>query len=318
MYDLYRPVPAAFQVIEDMGEIGLCSLAAIAAGLVSDEEYEEVAYYASLMIDNVIDIMEYPFPQLKVTAQARRSIGVGITNLAFAMAKEGLKYSTLEGKQYIFRLAERHSYYLHKASLRLAKERGICEWADRTKYSEGWLPIDTANKEIQRLIGQPLLCDWEALRSEMKAIGGLRFSVHEAHMPCESSSVAGGHTNGLYPIRAYKVVKTSGTNKNLFIAPELDTLASSYELAWEIPTNDMIDVYAIVQCFTGQAISADLYIKYDKEGKRELSAKTLLQEWLRRVKLGMKTKYYTNSSTGVELDASPKEEEAPVCDSCSL
>jgi ribonucleoside-diphosphate reductase alpha chain len=262
--------------------------------------------------------MEYPFPRLEVTAKARRSIGVGITNLAYAMAKAGLRYSDIEGKRYIARLAERHSYCLHKAALRLAEERGCCEWTDRTKYSRGWLPIDTANREIQAIIGQPLLCDWEGLRKRMLDVGGLRFSVLEAHMPCESSSVAGGHTNGLYPIRAYKVVKTSGTNKNLFIAPELDTLASSYELAWEIPTNDMIDVYAIVQCFTGQAISADLYIKYDKEGKRELSAKTMLQEWLRRVKLGMKTKYYTNSSTGVELDASPKEEEAPVCDSCSL
>lgn len=303
---------------EGLGEIGLCSLAAIAAGLVDDDEYEDVAYYAALMIDNVIELMEYPFPRLEVTAKARRSIGVGITNLAYAMAKAGLRYSDIEGKRYIARLAERHSYCLHKAALRLAEERGCCEWTDRTKYSRGWLPIDTANREIQAIIGQPLLCDWEGLRKRMLDVGGLRFSVLEAHMPCESSSVAGGHTNGLYPIRAYKVVKTSGTNKNLFIAPELDTLASSYELAWEIPTNDMIDVYAIVQCFTGQAISADLYIKYDKEGKRELSAKTMLQEWLRRVKLGMKTKYYTNSSTGVELDASPKEEEAPVCDSCSL
>lgn len=312
----YGSVAELYKEEEGVGkpEIGLCSLAAIAAGLVTAEEYEEVAYYASLMIDNVIDIMEYPFPQLKVTAQARRSIGVGITNLAFAMAKEGLKYSSLEGKRYIHRLAERHSFWLHKASVRLAKERGQCEWFDKTRYSDGWLPIDTANREIRRIVGQDLLCGWEDVRKEI-AQYGVRFSVLEAHMPCESSAVAGGHTNGLYPIRAYKVVKTSGTNKNLFIAPELDTLASSYELAWEIPTNDMIDVYAIVQCFTGQAISADLYIKYDKEGKRELSVKVLLQEWLRRVKLGMKSRYYLNSSTGVDLLI---EEPEPVCDSCSL
>lgn len=296
------------------GEIGLCSLAAIAAGLVTPEEYEDVAYYACLMIDNVIDIMEYPFPHLKVTAQARRSIGVGITNLAFDMAQKKLKYSSLEGKKYIARLAEMHSFYLHKAALRLAKERGVCEW--KTKYNKGWLPIDTANLEVLYSIDQSLEQNWGQLRKEIAEVGGLRFSVLEAHMPCESSSVAGGHTNGLYPIRAYKVVKTSGSNKVLFIAPELDTLKEFYELAWDIPTKDLIEMYAIVQCFTGQAISADLYIKYASE-ERKISTTVLLQEWLLRVKLGLKTRYYINSATGVDLP-STREEEAPACDSCSL
>lgn len=302
--------------LEGLGEIGLCSLAAIAAGLVSDDEYEDVAYYAALMIDNVIDLMEYPFPHLAVTARARRSIGVGITNLAYAMAKNGLKYSSLEGKQYIARLAERHSYWLHRAGLRLALERGPCEWAWKTRYPSGWLPIDTANKEIQRRIGQPLLCDWEGLRKDIMAAGGLRFSVLEAHMPCESSSVAGGHTNGLYPIREYKVIKTSGVNKTLFICPEYDSLKGAYEMAWDVPAIDMIEVYAIVQCFTGQAISADIYIKYGS-GDRKLSAKTLLTEWLERVKLGMKTRYYINSATGV-VEEKAQEQEVATCDSCSL
>lgn len=296
------------------GEIGLCSLAAIAAN-VPDEEYEEVAYYAALMIDNVIEIMDYPFPQLKYTATRRRSIGVGITNLAYEMASKGLKYTSLEGKQHIHRLAERHSYWLHKASIRLAKERGRCEWMSRTKYSEGWLPIDTANKEIDNIVPCELRYDWESLRNEIKE-HGVRFSVLEAHMPCESSSVASYHTNGLYPIRSFKVVKTSGNNKNLFIAPDYELLKDKYQLAWDIPTKDMIEVYAVVQKFTGQAISADFYIKYGKDGKREVSAKQLLTDWLYMRKVGMKTRYYFNSATGVDIGT--QEEEAPVCDSCSL
>lgn len=312
-----------FKVVADLynadagdAEIGLCSLGAICAGNVSYDEYEDVAYYTALMIDNVIDIMEYPFPQLKATAQARRSIGVGITNLAYDMAKRGLKYSSLEGKQHIHRHAEQHSFYLHKASLRLAKERGVAPWIGKTKYPQGWLPIDTANTEIDKVVQQELLMDWESLRKEIIAVGGLRNSVLEAHMPCESSSVSSGTTNGLYPIRAYKVVKTSGTNKNLFIAPELDTLQYKYELAWDVPTMSMIDVYSIVQKFTGQGISADLYVKYAKEGDRTIGSKELLTQFLYMVKMGMKTRYYINSSTGVDLAI--LEEPEPECDSCSL
>ena len=84
------------------------------------------------MIDNVIELMEYPFPQLAATAKARRSIGVGITNLAYDMAVRGLRYSSISGKRYIHKLAELHSYSLHKASLRLAKERGVCDWIGKT------------------------------------------------------------------------------------------------------------------------------------------------------------------------------------------
>ena len=130
----YNSVADLYQYT-DSGEIGLCSLGAIVAGNTTPEEWEDVAYYTVLMIDNVIEIMDYPLPQLEYTAKARRSIGVGITNLAYDMAKRGLQYTSRSGKRYIHRLAEMHSYYLHKASLRLAKERGVCSWINKTKYN---------------------------------------------------------------------------------------------------------------------------------------------------------------------------------------
>src|SRR5699024_5412582 len=164
MPDLYSEDP--------VGEIGLCSLASIVVGRVSEEEYEDVAYYCALMIDNVIEIMEYPFASLKTTAQARRSIGVGITNLAHEMALQKLSYASLEGKNYIHFIAERHSYFLHKASLRLAQEKGNAGWIDRTKYPEGWLPIDTYNKNVDSVHTQALKYDWETLRQAIIAQGG--------------------------------------------------------------------------------------------------------------------------------------------------
>lgn len=298
--DLYK---SNWKNADYVPEIGLCSLGAIVAGNTQDSEWEDVAYYTVLMIDNVIEIMEYPFPQLAYTAKARRSIGVGITNLAYDMASKGYRYSTLGGKRYIHRLTEMHSYYLHKASLRLAKERGVCEWINKTKYPDGWLPIDTSNKVIDEIVSQPLMFDWEGLRKEIIEVGGLRNSVLEAIMPNESSSLATGGTNSIYPCRSLKVIKTSGTNKNLFIAPKAEELKWDYELAWDVPTKDMLEVYAIVQKFTGQAISADLYISYNSEvGEKSVGAKELLTQFLYFTKLGLKTRYYLNSSTSVSLD----------------
>ena len=312
----YASVEGLFEEFDNGSEIGLCNLAAHVAGHIADDEWEETAYLSLKMVDNVIDLMDYPFPHLKFTAQARRSAGIGITNLANDMAHRGLTYTSADGKAYMHRLAEKHSFYLHKASVRLAKERGQCLWFDKTKYSDGWLPIDTYAKQVDNITSQELLCDWESLRKEI-AIHGMRNSVLEAFMPVESSSIASGTqgtTNSLYPIRALTVIKTSGTNKTVFIAPDAEELKDRYQIAWDIPTKDMTEMYAIFQKFCGQAISADFYRKFEHGKARSISAKELLENWFYRIKCGMKSKYYNNSASGLAL-AEVKESE---CSSCTL
>lgn len=302
--------------IEHKNEIGLCNLAAVVAGKVTPEEYEAVAYRALKMVDNVISQMDYPFPNLKFTAQARRSAGIGITNLAYDLASKKLSYSSEEGKAYMHRLAEMHSFYLHKASVQLAKERGKCLWYDRTKYSDGWLPIDTYTKEVDNITSQGLLLDWEGLRADI-AKYGMRNSVLEAFMPVESSSQASGTTgttNSIYPVRDLVVIKTSGNNKTVFAVPGLETLKDSYEIAWNIPMKDMTEMYAIFQKFCGQAISADFYRKFEEGKPKRISAKELFTDLLYRSKCGLKSKYYSNSASGLTVAATDEVE----CESCKL
>lgn len=296
----FRSVEDLYVAEDVSGEVALCNLAAIVAGRVSAKEYEEVAYRALKMVDNVINQMDYPFPNLKYTAQARRSAGIGITNLANDLAHKGFDYTSSMSKAYMHRLAEMHSFYLHKASVRLAKERGKCDWFHKTKYSEGWLPIDTYCKQVDNITEQGNKLDWEGLRKEI-AEHGMRNSVLEAYMPVESSSIAGNTTNGLYPIRDYVVIKTSGTNKTVFIAPDLEEVKDAYQLAWDVPTKDMTEMYAIFQKFCGQGISADFYRKFDVDKPRRISAKELMQDWFYRIKCGLKSKYYSNSAAGHKL-----------------
>jgi ribonucleoside-diphosphate reductase alpha subunit len=309
----FPSMPALYSNEDEGGEIALCSLAAIAAGRVGAKEYEHVAYYTLLLIDNVIEDMDYPFPSLRRTALARRSVGVGVTDFAHAMAERGLKWDSDAGKEFAFATAELHSYALHKAAIRLTQERGVCAWASRTKYADGWLPRDTANPIMQAKWGHLSAYDWEAVRAAILALGGLRFSVLEAHMPCESSSVASYHTNGLYPIRQGKVIKPSGATLNVFIAPGWDRLAEVYDIAYNIPHDCLVEYYAIFQMHTGQAISADLYIRHSKTGRRKVSLTELVNNWIYRNMIGMKTRYYYNSSTETTVS-----EKTTVCDTCTL
>ena len=277
----------------------------------SDEQYLEVAYYTLLMIDKCIHMSHYELPHVGVTAKARLSAGVGIMGLAHSMAKAGVKYSTVEGKRFIHEVAERHSFFLIKASLQLGKELGNAPWIDRTKWVNGWLPIDTYKKTVDSVVVPDLNYDWESLRVEIIANGGIRNSSVVAHMPGESSTKASGTTNGLYPVRDLTLIKTDNNSVNYWAAPEGEKLKKRYEFAWDIPTKDLIDCYAIVQKFTDQAISADLYRKVI--GDEVVSSSEMLQDYLYMTKMGLKTRYYQNSKT-----SAGQQQDEEDCESCKL
>lgn len=293
--DLYSPSE------KEKGEVALCFLASLVAGRITEEEYGDVAYYALAMVDSVIDLMEYPYPSMAHHVRKRRSVGIGLTNVAHYLAKNYVNYSSRAGKTKLHELAEMHSYHLHEASLRLAKERGVPEYMKYTKYPNGWVPPHTANTKINAKHDAKLRYNWEDLSDRIRENGGIRNSVLEAYMPNESSSLATNTTNGLYPIRDFILTKKSATGNVLFIVPDYEELRYVYEIAWDIDTVDMIDCYAIVQKFTGQAISSDFYVDYAK--KRTVSLTEAMQYMIYANSVGLKTMYYLNSRVGVGKSA---------------
>jgi ribonucleoside-diphosphate reductase alpha chain len=319
--DLYKP-----EWEEGDGEIGLCSLAGIIVGNIeSDEQYADVAYYALKMIDVCIHKSDYIFPALAHTAKARLSAGVGIMGLAHHMAKNGQKYDDLEGRNFVHELAETHMWHLINASLRLGKELGNAPWINKTKWPQGWLPIDTYEKRVDTLVTIGNKRDWESLRMAIVDNGGIRNSVVGSHMPGESSSQSAGTTNGLYGIRKLTIMKTNDTQVNYWVAPDSTKLKNKYQSAWDIPTKSMIQFYAVVQKWTDQGISADEYVNI--KGDAKVSSSEMIENYLDIVKYGLKTRYYVNSNTSKGVDLSSQEtavqpnneiEELGVCESCSL
>lgn len=299
----YENTGDLYQTDHENGEVALCSLAATNASLIeSDEEYEDVMYYALLMIDICIHSSQYELPHVGYTAKNRLNAGVGLLGVAHKLAKEGVKYSSQDGKNLIHEMSERHMYFAIKASLVLSKEYGVAPWIDKTKWPSGWLPIDTYNKNVDQLVTVDNKYDWEGLRSEIINNGGIRNSCLIAHMPTESSSKAAGTTNGIYPVRELSLIKTDADNVTYFSAPDSDDLVDDYELAWDIDWKDMMDCYAIVQKFTDQGISADLWRRV--AGDVKVGSSEMIKQYLYMMKVGVKSRYYLNSKTsdGKELD----------------
>lgn len=281
-------------------EVATCNLAGICVDNVeSEEQYAEVAYYALLMIDKCIHLAEYELPHIGYTSKARLNAGVGILGLAHLMAREKKLYSSAQGKEFIHQVAERHFYYLAKASLRLGKELGNAPWMDKTLWPQGWLPLDSYNKNVDQIGAFQNRYNWEALRSEIIANGGIRNSVLVAHMPTETSANSSGTTNGVYPIRELTMIKTDNERVNYWAAPDGEELAQWYESAWEIEAKDLTEAYALLQKWTDQGISGDFYRKMI--GDSFIESTELITNYLYRVKMGLKSKYYMNQKTSIGL-----------------
>lgn len=289
-------------------EVALCSLAALVEyNIHSDEQYFKSAYYALYLIEACIDTGTYPFPQVKYTSTQRRNAGVGLSGIAYSLAKAGVKYDSQEGRNLCHQIAERHSYFLIKASLELAKEKGPAPWIHKTLWPRGWLPIDTYKKTVDSLVTVENKYDWEQLRVDIAANGGIRHSSLVAHMPLESSSKANGSPNSIYPIRNLSLSKTDGISKVDWAAIDGDLYKESYQLAWDIDPVDLIKTYAIFQKWADQSISGDLY--RDRRGdKLMLSTKDLINEYAAMVKYGLKTRYYQNSITNGEIENTSEDD----------
>lgn len=275
------------------GEIALCTLAAFNLGTIASEsEIERVAEYILRVLDYVIDHQDYPINAAK-KMKKRRSVGIGVTNFAYWMAKNGVKYSDNSSLQAVDSLFESIQYNLLKASVKLAKELGKCEWFEQTTYSQGILPIDRYNKNVDSLVQREYTYDWETLRSNIKMYG-LRNSVLTAIMPSESSSLVQNATNGIEPIRSLVVTKGSKSTPLKVVAPEIQKLKNKYELAFDMPNNTgYTNICAVIQKWIDQTISANHYYHYSSEG---INMEQVIKDILYAYKMGLKTLYYANTN----------------------
>ena len=191
--------------IDGEGEIALCILSAINVGKINKlDEMENLCDLAVRGLEELIDYQNYPVSAAERSTLARRSLGIGYIGLAHYLAKQGEHYDDPKAWQLVHDLSESFQYYLLKSSNTIAKEKGKCEYFDRTKYADGILPIDTYKRDIDEFCGGELRHDWESLRVSITT-HGLRHSTLSAQMPSESSSVVSNATNGIEPPRAFFV-----------------------------------------------------------------------------------------------------------------
>jgi|688.fasta_scaffold32658_6 ribonucleoside-diphosphate reductase alpha chain len=327
--EVNHPLIPIYDVNDPDGEIGVCVLAALNwLEIKDDNEMESVCDIIVRMLDALIDHQEYFVPAAKNFATKRRSLGVGVSNLAALLAKEELKYWDVNAPNFVSKWMEKTSYYLIKASVEMAKELGKCEKFDRTKFSQGILPIDTYKRDVDEFITEPLHCDWETLREEIKKYG-MRHSTLTACMPVESSSVIQSSTNGIEPPRSAISFKGSKSNILPVVVPNIDKYKDNYTFAFDMPSNEgYLKVAAAIQKFTDMSISTNTYYIPSRYEKNKVPVEVVIKDILLAYKYGLKNLYYANTDDGDKqtametksVEAKPKVQEESGCASgaCAL
>ena len=282
----------------DEGEISLCTLSAINWGLINEtKDFEKYCDLSVRALDELLDYQSYPVEAAKRGTMNRRPLGIGIINLAYFLAKRGLKYNE-ESFELVDEYAEAWSYYLIKASQRLAEEKGEINLKNHTKYAGGVLPIDTYKRELDNLIEHKERLPWNELRTKLQETG-TRNSTLMALMPAETSAQISNSTNGIEPPRALVSYNQSKDGVMAKVVPGYHHLKNKYDLLWDQKSPDgYLKICGILQKYIDQGISVNTSYNPEHYEDNKIPMSVMLTDLVTAYKYGLKQLYYFNTFDG--------------------
>jgi len=310
------------------GEISLCTLSAINWGLINEtSEFEKYCDLTVRALDELLDYQGYPIPAAERGTLGRRPLGVGIINLAYFLAKRGLKYDESSYK-IVDEYAEAWSYYLIKSSANLAVEKGKAIYNNDTKYSKGILPIDTYKESIDTLVARRERLPWKALRKQLRETG-IRNSTLMALMPAETSAQISNSTNGIEPPRALVSYKQSKDGVMAQVVPGYHHLKNKYDLLWDQKSPEgYLAICGILQKYIDQGISVNTSYNPEHFEDHKVPMSVMIKDLVTSYKYGLKQLYYFNTFDGAgemkeDLKAEfeehlSQEMEDDDCESCKI
>ncbi len=280
------------------GEISLCTLSAINWGLINNtSEFEKYCDLSVRALDELLDYQDYPVAAAENGTKNRRPLGIGIINLAYFLAKRGLKYDE-SAFEIVDEYAEAWRYYLIKASANLAEEKGKIPKNNETKYASGATPNTTYKSAIDNLIEHTERLPWDELRTQLKATG-IRNSTLMALMPAETSAQISNSTNGIEPPRALVSYKQSKDGVLPQVVPGYHHLKNKYDLLWDQESPEgYLKICGILQKYIDQGISVNTSYNPEHYEDNKIPMSVMIQDLITAYKYGLKQLYYFNTYDG--------------------
>ncbi|HVJ41464.1 MAG TPA: adenosylcobalamin-dependent ribonucleoside-diphosphate reductase [Dongiaceae bacterium] len=295
---------------------GACLLGSINLTTLIRDPFEETAHLdvagldelvrvAVRMMDNVVDVSNFPLPQQTHEAKAKRRIGLGVTGLADALIMCEARYGSRKAidltRQWM-RTVQRAAYL---ASVELAKEKGVFPLFERDAYLKGE-SIREMDQDVQDAI----------------ATYGIRNALLTSIAPTGTISLfADNVSSGLEPVFSFKytrnVLMPDGTRQaeevtdyayRLFrrLKGENVPLPDYFVDAQTLSPADHVVMQSTVQAYIDSSISKTINCPVD------LPFETFKDVYIQAYETGCKgcTTYRPNDITGAVLEVKPEKKEA--------
>ena len=158
------------------------------------QRYEEIIRKTTRFLDNVIDVNQYPVPEIDKASKDSRRIGLGVMGVADLLYKLRIPYNSKEGYDFQLKLAEALTYYSMEESVALAKSRGEFPLCSKTEYPEGKIPVSGYYEKPK----EQQYHDWDSLIAKIQ-----KYGIRNVHVttvaPTGTLSMLADCSNGMEP-----------------------------------------------------------------------------------------------------------------------
>jgi ribonucleoside-diphosphate reductase alpha chain len=274
------------------------------------DSFDKYVRIAIRMMDNVVDVSNFPLPEQEAEAKAKRRLGLGITGLADALLMMWMTYGEDDAVRFTEKISKKLFEAAYDASCDLAEEKGSFPMFDAEKFLAPGTAASKLPKAIQDRIRKT----------------GIRNSHTTSIAPTGTISLyAGNVSSGIEPVFAYeytrKVLQKDGT--------KTEELVQDYavDAFWEFMgehgsqhPGDLPDHFVSAQTLAPlahvrmQAAAqkwVDSSISKTINCPEDISFEDFVEVYMLAYESGCKgcTTYRPNDVTGSVLSVEPKKEE---------
>ena len=278
----------------DAPAIGICVLGNINQ---SEVGIDELPHYTKLLVElqTMLALRQnHPTSQANAFVKGYRDIGIGFSNHAHWLAKQGLKYGSQEAIDKLDEWMEHFYFGLLSASCDLVDVFGKAPLFDKTNMAST-TPLDRYNKNVDTICSRKPSCDWEGLRKRIELRGTANCGLAMIP-PSESSSIGSNQTSSIEPIKEPLTVKDRNGILLKQYAPEATKLADKYDYAYDRKINkDFIKHVAIIQKWIDKAISSNVFYNPELYENNMVPISEIIEDMFYAKFLGVKTRYYHNT-----------------------
>lgn len=156
--------------------------------------YEEIIRKTTRFLDNIIDVNNYPVPEISLASKESRRTGLGVMGVADLLYRLKIPYNSKEGYELQSKLSEALTYYSMEESVALARSRGEFPLCAKTEYPEGKIPVSGYYEKSKESHSY----EWEPLIEEIKK-HGIRNVLTTTVAPTGTLSMIADCSNGMEP-----------------------------------------------------------------------------------------------------------------------